>query len=118
MNAEKPDEAELERRRARLEQDLSTRRSPEPAAVPGAKDLAGVGQGFKIGSEFIAGVLVGAGIGWVFDRLLGTSPFGLIVFLLLGFGAGVLNVLRAVGKVAEPGIRRPDAPPPGPKRGE
>jgi ATP synthase protein I len=31
----------------------------------------------------------------------GTSPWGLIVFLLLGFCAGVLNVLRSTGAVAQ-----------------
>ena len=62
----------------------------------------------KLSSEFIAGIAVGAGLGWVIDRLAGTSPWGLIVFLLLGFGAGVLNVLRSAGMVAEAGLRAPD----------
>ena len=35
--------------------------------------------------------------------MAGTSPWGLIIFLLLGFVAGVLNVLRSAGLVAEPG---------------
>ena len=48
-------------------------------------------------TEFVAGVLVGGGIGWLVDRTLGISPWGLIVFLLLGFGAGIVNVLRAAG---------------------
>jgi ATP synthase protein I len=47
----------------------------------------------------VAGVLIGAGIGWVLDRWLGISPWGLIVFLLLGFAAGVLNVMRVAGVV-------------------
>ena len=42
-------------------------------------------------------------IGWAIDRFAGTSPWGLIVFLLMGFGAGVLNVLRSAGVVAEQG---------------
>ena len=54
-------------------------------------------RGFQLSSEFIAGVVVGALMGWGFDRLLSTSPFGLIVFLLLGFAAGVLNVIRSAG---------------------
>ena len=53
--------------------------------------------GFRLSSELIAGVLVGALMGWGFDRLLSTSPFGLIVFVLLGFSAGVLNVIRSAG---------------------
>ena len=50
-------------------------------------------RGFRLSSELIAGVVVGAVIGWGFDRLLSTSPFGLIVFFLLGFVAGVINVI-------------------------
>ena len=53
--------------------------------------------GFRLSSELIAGVVVGALIGWGFDRLLSTSPFGLIVFVLLGFIAGVVNVIRSAG---------------------
>ena len=53
--------------------------------------------GFRLSSELVAGVLVGALMGWGFDRLLSTSPFGLIVFVLLGFTAGVLNVIRSAG---------------------
>ena len=53
--------------------------------------------GFRLSSELVAGVLVGALMGWGFDRLLSTSPFGLIVFVLLGFAAGVLNVVRSAG---------------------
>ncbi len=54
-------------------------------------------RGFRLSSELIAGVVVGALLGWAFDRLLSTSPFGLIVFVLLGFAAGVLNVIRSAG---------------------
>ena len=53
--------------------------------------------GFRLSSELIAGVIVGALLGWGFDRLLSTSPFGLIVFVLLGFIAGVVNVVRSAG---------------------
>ena len=54
-------------------------------------------RGLRLSSELIAGVVVGAVIGWGFDRLLSTSPFGFIVFLLLGFVAGVVNVVRTAG---------------------
>ena len=57
--------------------------------------------GFRLSSELVAGVLVGAGLGWGFDRLLSTSPWGFIVFLLLGFTAGVINVMRAAGVMAK-----------------
>ena len=53
--------------------------------------------GFRLSSELIAGVIVGALLGWGFDHLLSTSPWGLIVFVLLGFIAGVVNVVRSAG---------------------
>jgi len=52
----------------------------------------------RLSSEFVAGIVVGAGLGWLLDRWLGTSPWGLILFLMVGFAAGVLNVLRASGE--------------------
>jgi ATP synthase protein I len=57
--------------------------------------------GLRLSSELVAGVLAGAALGWGFDRLLSTSPWGLIVFLLLGFIAGVINVMRAAGVMAK-----------------
>ncbi|WP_291862396.1 AtpZ/AtpI family protein [Bradyrhizobium sp.] len=57
--------------------------------------------GLRLSSELVAGVLVGAALGWGFDRLLSTSPWGLIVFLLLGFTAGVMNVMRTAGVMAK-----------------
>lgn len=57
--------------------------------------------GLRLSSELVAGVLGGAALGWGFDRLLSTSPWGLIVFLLLGFAAGVINVMRTAGVMAK-----------------
>lgn len=59
------------------------------------RDYSGFGIAMRLGSEFVAGVIVGAGIGWGFDTLLGTTPWGLIVFVLLGFVAGMMNMVRA-----------------------
>jgi ATP synthase protein I len=35
--------------------------------------------------------------GWLLDYWLGTTPWGLVVLVMLGFAAGVLNVMRAAG---------------------
>ncbi len=71
--------------------------NPELKAETGLPGLPPWRVGFRLSSELVAGVVVGAAIGWGFDRLLSTSPFGLIVFLLLGFVAGVVNVVRSAG---------------------
>jgi ATP synthase protein I len=68
---------------------------PGAGSGDGAARASAMALGFRLSSELIAGVVVGAVIGWGFDRLLSTSPFGLIVFLLLGFVAGVVNVVRS-----------------------
>jgi len=99
---------ELDRRRRELEAKLATHRPASPQqSGSGTGNVAGFGNALKLSSEFIAGILVGAAIGWFVDQYAGTSPWGLIVFLLLGFGAGVLNVLRSSGQVAEFGARPP-----------
>ena len=61
----------------------------------GAANASGMARGLRLSSELVVGVLVGAFIGWGIDKLLSTSPWGMIVFLLLGFAAGVRNVIRA-----------------------
>ena len=94
---------DLERRRRDLEASLATRQPDRQEGKQGAGGAAGYGQAMKLSSEFIAGIAVGAGLGWMIDRFAGTSPWGLVIFLLLGFAAGVLNVLRSVGKIAEVG---------------
>lgn len=99
-----PEEAALSERLGNLDQRLSEFRGryvkTEQPAGDGedrAARASAMALGFRLSSELVAGVVVGAGIGWGFDRLLSTSPFGFIVFLLLGFVAGVVNVVRTAG---------------------
>jgi ATP synthase protein I len=77
--------------------------SARPVADPSA-----MARGFRLSTELVAGVLVGAMFGWLLDRWLGISPWGLIVFLLLGFAAGVLNVMRAAGVAPGPESKSTD----------
>ena len=95
------DEAELSARLQRLGERLGQQRSDRPSEHdpgPGAiSDPSALARGIRLSTEFVAGIVVGAGLGWLIDRLAGTSPLGMIVFLLLGFAAGVLNLIRAAG---------------------
>jgi ATP synthase protein I len=98
-------EAALSARLQRLNESLGHARdhAGRPSDGPGADQAttaSGYARGFRLSSELVAGVVVGAGLGWLIDRWLGISPWGLMVFLLLGFAAGVLNVMRSAGLVA------------------
>ena len=104
-----PDEAALSARLGSLDQRLSEIRDSRKTGTgqSGSEQVAAqakasaMAMGLRLSSELVAGVLVGAALGWGFDRLLSTSPWGLIVFLLLGFTAGVINVMRAAGVMAK-----------------
>ncbi len=50
--------------------------------------------GLRIAVELVAALVVGAVMGWLLDGWLGTRPWLLVVFILLGAAAGVLNVYR------------------------
>lgn len=97
---------DLDKRRRDLEAAIAAKR-PDKPETGGARTggLSGMGYALRLSSEFIAGIVVGAAIGWVIDEAAGTSPWGLIVFLMLGFGAGVLNLLRSAGMVAEQSLK-------------
>jgi len=100
------DEAAVSARLRRLGERLDrigSSRSKDAGAAPGPRaDTSGFARGFRLSTEFVAGVLIGALVGWLIDRWLRTSPWGLIVFLLLGFGVGVKNVMRAAGLASNP----------------
>ncbi|WP_350332865.1 AtpZ/AtpI family protein [Coralliovum pocilloporae] len=97
-------DADLESRRHRLGQAISERRTVEDKTVSDASSgIAGLGQALRLSTEFIAGVVAGGALGWGIDQWFETAPWGMIVFLLLGFAAGVLNVMRSAGVVSEQG---------------
>lgn len=100
-------DADLARRLDRLSQALDAEKrehaeAERPVRASG-KDFA---YAFRLASEFVAGVLVGAALGWGLDRVAGTSPWGLICLLLLGFAAGVMNVVRVSSRMTSGGDGR------------
>jgi ATP synthase protein I len=105
------DEAALSERLQRLGERLGSHRpdrvSEHHPGQGATSDSSALARGFRLSAEFVAGVLVGAGLGWVIDHLAGTKPWGMIVFLLAGFAAGVLNVMRAAGVVPPNTLKEP-----------
>jgi len=97
-------ETELSRRLKDLDRRLGENRvgGQDDGTRADVAPRPGMAMALRLGADFVAGVVVGVAIGWGIDRLFGTAPWGLIVFVLLGFAAGVLSVLRSAG-VVKPG---------------
>lgn len=96
-----PHETELSDRLEKLQAGLEKAR-PKSEAKPAASGAdtsaaSGLTLAYRLGAEFVSGVLVGGALGYGIDHVFGIAPWGMIVFLLIGFGAGVLNMMRAAG---------------------
>jgi len=101
------EEREALRRRAsdlgrRLE-EVHARKAPP---VEDAKSRGNaLGQAYKILIELVVGVVIGAGLGWFFDKQFGTQPWLMVLMLIVGFAAGMANVVRVAKRMqaaAEP----------------
>lgn len=95
----------LEERRKQLAEKLARLKVDDEAdaarEMKASENRKGMALGVKLSSEFISAIIVGALLGYLLDHFAGTSPWGMIFFLLIGFCAGVLNVLRSTGVVAK-----------------
>ena len=117
------DKAKLEDVGKRLKAMQDAVADKKETEVEAEGSAQGVGVGFRIGIELIAGVLVGAGLGWFIDSKLNTKPIFMLAFIALGFAASVLSVIRVLKNLDQAvglgrAIREKDAknaPPPPPK---
>ncbi len=69
----------------------------------GAPVPSGLGLGMRVAVEMAAAVALSVGVGWLLDGWLGTRPWLMVVFLPLGFAAGILNVSRVATRSAAAG---------------
>jgi ATP synthase protein I len=84
---------DLNKRIAEAQEKLDARTRPSPASTG-----KGMGLGFKMASDLVAAVVVGSILGWGLDALFGWSPWALLTGLMLGFAAGVRNVVRTANQ--------------------
>jgi len=78
--------------------EAQARHAPAPRPEPQSQGAA-LGHAMRLGIELVAGVAVGGFIGWWLDRLLGTAPLLMVVFLGLGAAAGIMNVVRTAKRM-------------------
>ncbi len=84
----------LENIDARLKAARDAGAEKQKAGFRDRENSRGMGLGMRIGIELVVSVLAGGGIGLFIDSKLNTKPIFMLAFLVLGFTAGVLNVLR------------------------
>ena len=85
-----------------LDRRLKTARKkhePKDGSKDSPRNMAGVGVGLRIAVDLVAGIAVGVGIGWYLDSQLETKPWFLLLFTVLGFCAGLLNVVRTANQL-------------------
>lgn len=76
---------------------LEAARGPEPDAEASPSSTgASMGRAFRVASELLAGLFVGALLGLGLDKLLATQPLFMLLGIGLGFAAGLRNVYRAM----------------------
>lgn len=98
MAAEEPgqdpagEDARIASLEARIAQAEHAERVRQGTTTQQADDGSRLGN--RVLAELIGGLVGGALIGWVLDRLLGTSPWLLLVFLGLGIVAAFRNIIR------------------------
>lgn len=91
-------EARLQRARGRHGMD-----KPEPQQDTALSGPSSLGVGLRVGVELVSALVVAVAIGWGLDHWLHTLPLFLVLFVLLGGAAGVLNVWRVVSPAPRSG---------------
>ena len=60
------------------------------------KDTDSLNIYYRVGTELLAGLLIGAGLGWTIDQWLNTTPLFLIIMFIFGGVAGIYNLWRVL----------------------
>jgi ATP synthase protein I len=98
---------------AKLDSDLASFEAERRRRPSGLGNEAGLG--YRLLGQMLGGVLGGIGLGWLVDHLAHTSPWGLVLGLLIGLGLSVYSTVRIASQAGArregslgPGARLPD----------
>lgn len=107
-----PAKSDLQSRIAAAREREEARTRPDPAKRAMA---SGYGMALRLAIEMVAALGVSVFLGYWIDDALGTAPLFMIILLIMGMGAGFINVYRAVsgfthGSLGDPSRKRNGGP--------
>ena len=93
-NKEQPQGRSDDDRLARLRNQIDKAR--DASSEPQRAESRGTQVAFamRLATEFVASVIVGAGLGWLLDQWLNSTPLFLLIFFGFGTAAGFRNMMR------------------------
>ncbi|ADO41283.1 AtpZ/AtpI family protein [Ketogulonicigenium vulgare] len=95
-----PDQNDGEKKRLEaLEHRLREVRKRDAPQVQPGRDFSQADLAWRMVIELVAGIGIGATIGYGLDVVFGTKPFLMIIFLFLGLIAGVRTMIRSANEV-------------------
>lgn len=93
----------------RLQNKLDTFEGERAPKTPtGDSAERSMGDGYRLLGEVIGGVLGGLGLGWLVDRFAHTTPFGLVIGLLLGTAASAYAAVKSADRMGRPAAKKGD----------
>ncbi len=93
---------DFNQRLALAEADLAAREAGQ------GRGPSGLGMAFKLATEMVVAVCVGAATGWGIDYMTGLSPLFMLIFFFLGAAAGIKNVVASAEEMNKAQMRARD----------
>ena len=93
---DEPDTDRLQALEARLAKVRKTDKTEAPAKAYSQGEVA-----WRMVMEMVSGMLIGLSIGYGLDYWFGTMPLFLVIFVLLGFAAGIRTVMGTARQMQE-----------------
>jgi ATP synthase protein I len=92
--------------RTPVEHPASMQAADKAAEEMGSTTLAGAGRAWSIAFDFVVTTIAGLGLGWLFDRWRGTTPWGILVGLGLGLVLAFFRIVRSARQSMEEDDKR------------
>lgn len=77
----------------------SLKKAQAPTTSRGEEHFSQANMAWRMVIELVAGLLIGFGMGWGLDKLFGTTPIFIVLFVGLGLAAGVKTMMRTAATI-------------------